>query len=208
MKTLAFNVGIIGTNCYLVTDEASGESVLIDPGAMSPKLDAALKEHSVKYILLTHGHYDHILGVAEAKRITGADVLISGADASCLYDDEQSRAGLHFPEPQEHLYADKTLSDGDIVTLGKKEIRVVATPGHTPGSVCFVFEADGLMFSGDTLFQGTIGRTDFATGSMPDMLRSLGKLKSIEGEFVVFPGHGPATTLDYEKQNNPYMRNL
>lgn len=208
MKILTFNVGIIGTNCYLVTDEQSGESVLIDPGAMSPRLEAALREHNVRHIILTHGHYDHILGVAEAKRLTGADVIISREDAPCLYDDEISRAGLHFPEPQEHLYADKTVSDGDEIAFGTKKICVIATPGHTPGCVCFVFKEDGIIFSGDTLFQGTIGRTDFATGSMPDMLASLSKLKALDGEFTVFPGHGPATTLDYEKQNNPYMRNL
>lgn len=208
MKIQLFNVGIIGTNCYLVTDEASGESVIIDPGAMSPKLEAAIKECKVKYILLTHGHYDHILGVAQAKRLTGADVLISVPDAPCLYDDEQSRAGLHFPEPQEHIYADKTLEDGEIITLGGKKIRVISTPGHTPGCVCYVFEEDSLIFSGDTLFQGTIGRTDFATGSMPDMLRSLSILKAIEDDYAVFPGHGPSTTLDFEKHNNPYMRTL
>ena len=208
MKILHFNVGIIETNCFLVTDKEAGESVLIDPGAMSPRLEDALKEHNVKHIILTHGHYDHILGVAQAKRITGADVIISAEDAPCLYDDEKSRAGLHFPEPQEHLYADRTVSDGDEIAFGNKKIRVIATPGHTPGCVCFVFDEDGIIFSGDTLFQGTIGRTDFATGSMSDMLASLAKIKAIDGEFTVFPGHGPATTLDYEKQNNPYMRNL
>lgn len=208
MKTKVFQVGIIDTNCYLVTDEESGESVLIDPGAMSPRLEAALKEHNVKYILLTHGHYDHILGVAQAKRITGADVLISGEDAPCLYDDELSRAGLHFPEPQEHLYADRTLSDGDVITLGNKEIKVISTPGHTVGCVCYVFGEDNLIFSGDTLFQLSIGRTDFKGGSMSQMMSSLSKLSKIQGEFAVFPGHGPATTLEFEKQNNPYMRNL
>lgn len=208
MKIKLFNVGIIDTNCYFVTDEISGESVVVDPGAMSPELESALKESKVKYILLTHGHYDHVLGVAEAKRITGAKVLISEEDAPCLYDDEQSRAGLHFPEPQEHLYADKTLSDGDIVILGEKKIRVIATPGHTPGCVCYIFEEDGVILSGDTLFCGTIGRTDFVTGSMSDMLKSLAKLKAIDGEYEVYPGHGPSTSLSLEKQNNPYMRNL
>ncbi len=208
MKTQSFQVGIIGTNCYLVTDEESGESVVIDPGDVSTGLRAALENSNVRYILLTHGHYDHILGVAETKRITNAPVIISCEDAPCLYDDNLSRAGLHFPEPQEHLYADRTLSDGDVIALGQKQIRVISTPGHTPGCVCFVFDDDGLIFSGDTLFQGTIGRTDFVTGSMPDMLDSLKKLKAVDGDFVVFPGHGPATTLSYEKENNPYMRNL
>ena len=208
MKTQVFQVGIIDTNCYLVTDVESGESVLIDPGAMSPRLNAALKEHNVKYILLTHGHYDHILGVAEAKRITGADVLISNEDAPCLYNDELSRAGLHFPEPQEHLYADRTLSDGDIITLGKKEIKVLATPGHTVGCVCYIFSEDNLIFSGDTLFQLSIGRTDFKGGSMSQMMNSLSKLFQIEGDYAVFPGHGPGTTHQFEKQNNPYMRKL
>lgn len=208
MKTQTFHVGIIDTNCYLVTDEVSGESVVIDPGAMSPGLKNALEDKNVKYILLTHGHYDHILGVAEAKRLTGAMVLISAEDAPCLYDGELSRAGLHFPEPQEHLTADRILKDGDIITLGKKEIKVMSTPGHTPGCVCYIFEDDNLIFSGDTLFQLSIGRTDFKGGSMSQMLSSLSKLSKLQGEFAVFPGHGPATTLEFEKQNNPYMRNL
>lgn len=208
MKTLVFNVGLIQTNCYLVTDEESGESVLIDPGAMSQELEIALGEHKIKYILLTHGHYDHILGVAQAKKLTGATVLISDEDAPCLYDDDLSRAGLHFPQPQEHLKADRTLSDGDIITIGKKEIRVMSTPGHTPGCVCYIFDNDGLIFSGDTLFQLTIGRTDFKGGSMAQMMNSLSKLAGIEGEYAVFPGHGPETTLEFEKQNNPYMRNI
>ncbi len=208
MKIRTFNVGIIETNCYLVTCEKTGESVLVDPGAMSSALETALKENSIKYILLTHGHYDHILGAAQAKRITGADVIISEADSPCLYDDTLSRAGLHFPDPQEHMNADRTVEDGDEITFGEIKIKVIATPGHTPGCVCYLFEDNGVIFSGDTLFRQSVGRMDFPGGSMVQMKKSLSRLSAVEGDYAVFPGHGPATTLDFEKQNNPYMRNI
>ncbi len=206
MKTEIFQVGIIDTNCYLVTDEETGESLVVDPGAVSQELLEALKDKNIKYILLTHGHYDHILGVAELKRITGADVLISEEDAECLYNDELSRAGLHFPEPQEHIRADRTLSDGDTIKFGKSEIKVLHTPGHTPGCVCYIFENDKVIFSGDTLFRLSRGRTDFASGSTADIMKSLSALSELDGDYAVFPGHAEATTLDFERKYNPYMR--
>lgn len=207
MKIDTFRVGIIDTNCYMVTDEATGESLLVDPGDISPKLIQAVENKNIKYILLTHGHYDHILGVAKLKKITDAKVLISKEDAPCLYDDELSRAGLHFPEPQEHIVADRELSDGDVIDFGGKEIKVMATPGHTPGCVCYIFESSKVIFSGDTLFRLSRGRTDFVSGSETDIIKSLSKLAELEGDYTVFPGHGGATTLDFERQYNPYMRN-
>lgn len=208
MKVQPFRVGIIDTNCYLVTDEEKNESFVVDPGDMSPRLEAALKEGNVKYILLTHGHYDHILGAAEAKSLTGAEILIHSADAPCLYDSDLSRAGLHFPLEQEKITADRTLEDGDEIDFAGKKIKVIHTPGHTPGCVCYLCEEDELMFSGDTLFQMSMGRTDFPGGSTLEMINSLSRLRDLSENYTVFPGHGPATSLDFERENNPYMREL
>lgn len=206
MKIETFPVGIIDTNCYVVTDENSGESLVIDPGDMSAELESALDGKNIKYILLTHGHYDHILAAAGLKQKTGAPVAIGKEDADCLHDDDLSRAGLHFPLLQQKINADILLSDGSKLYFGGKKINVIHTPGHTPGGVCYVFEEKRVIFSGDTLFRLSAGRTDFETGSDYDMALSLKTLASLDGDYAVYPGHGPATTLDFERKHNPYMR--
>ncbi len=208
MKIQTFHVGIIDTNCYVLTDEVTGESLVIDPGDVSQSLIESIKNKNVKYILLTHGHYDHILGAAKLKKIIDAPVLISEEDAPCLYDDNLSRAGLHFPEPQEHIKADRLLKDGDTISFGNSEIKVMHTPGHTVGCVCYILEESRIIFSGDTLFSLSVGRTDFDGSSNYDMMKSLSALASLEGDYNVFPGHGGATALSFERQNNPYMRNF
>lgn len=206
MKIETFPVGIIDTNCYVVTDENTGECLVIDPGDMSAELKSALDGKNIKYILLTHGHYDHILAAAGLKQKTGAPVAIGKADADCLHDDDLSRAGLHFPLLQQKINADILLSGGSEIDFGGKKIKVIHTPGHTPGGVCYVFEDERVIFSGDTLFRLSAGRTDFETGSDYDMALSLKSLASRDGDYAVYPGHGPATTLDFEREHNPYMR--
>lgn len=201
-----FPVGIIDTNCYVVTDENSGESLVIDPGDMSAELESVLDGKNIKYILLTHGHYDHILAAAGLKQKTGAPVAIGKEDADCLHDDDLSRAGLHFPLLQQKINADILLSDGSKLYFGGKKINVIHTPGHTPGGVCYIFEDERVIFSGDTLFRLSAGRTDFETGSDYDMALSLKTLALLDGDYAVYPGHGPATTLDFEREHNPYMR--
>ena len=208
MKIETFPVGIISTNCYVVTDENSGESLVVDPGDMSGALEDALIGKNIKYILLTHGHYDHILAAAGLKQKTGAPVAIGKDDADCLHDDDLSRAGLHFPLLQQKINADVLLCDGSEIDFGGKKIKVIHTPGHTPGGVCYVFEDERVIFSGDTLFRLSMGRTDFETGSDADMAQSLKTLASLGGDYDVYPGHGPATTLDFERKHNPYMRSL
>ena len=206
MKIETFPVGIIDTNCYVVTDENSGESLVVDPGDMSAELESTLDGKDIKYILLTHGHYDHILAAAGLKQKTGAPVAIGKEDADCLHDDDLSRAGLHFPLLQQKIHADILLSDGSKLDFGGKKINVIHTPGHTPGGVCYIFEDERVIFSGDTLFRLSAGRTDFETGSDYDMALSLKTLASLSGDYAVYPGHGPATTLDFERKHNPYMR--
>ena len=206
MKIETFPVGIIDTNCYVVTDENSGECLVIDPGDMSAELESVLDGKNIKYILLTHGHYDHILAAAGLKQKTGAPVAIGKEDADCLHDDDLSRAGLHFSLLQQKINADILLSGGSEIDFGVKKINVIHTPGHTPGGVCYIFEDERVIFSGDTLFRLSAGRTDFETGSDYDMALSLKTLASLSGDYAVYPGHGPATTLDFEREHNPYMR--
>ncbi len=208
MKINTFHVGIIDTNCYVLTDEKTHDSLIVDPGDVSKELLDFIKDKNIKYILLTHGHYDHILGVAKLKKIIDAPVLISEQDAPCLYDDNLSRAGLHFPEKQESVTPDRLLNDGDIIPFGNTEIKVMHTPGHTVGCVCYILAENNIIFTGDTLFKLSMGRTDFKGGSDFEMMKSLSKLAALNGDFSVFPGHGDSTTLNFERQYNPYMRNL
>ncbi len=205
MKIQKAEAGVIGTNFYVVTDEKTGESFAVDTGADYAELEPLMKNKKIKYILLTHGHYDHIFGTAQAKRNTGAEVVIGYKDAECLTDETLSRAGLHFPGVQEPVRADILVKDGDELRVGSIRIKVLETPGHTRGSVCFILPEQRVIFSGDTLFYQSIGRTDFPGSSFSDMENSLFKLRTLDGDYKVYPGHGMSTTLDFERKYNPFM---
>ena len=169
---------------------------------MPSVFDISLSEINLKYILLTHGHFDHI-GKTEKYRRMGAELCIHTDDASLLSDGERNASSLFMHEPMIISEADVLVNDGDVLKLGNSEIKVMHTPGHTPGSVCYLCGED--MFSGDTLFAGSIGRTDFWGGNMTKMRESLCKLKSIAEHYNVYSGHGPMTTLDREKKFNDFM---
>lgn len=206
MNCKVAKVGIIGTNFYVITDEETGISAAIDPGANYSELEHLLEGKNVKYIFITHGHYDHILGAAQARRSTGAEIVIGEKDAECLSNPYLSKGNFHFPEEQECIEPDIIAKEGDVFHVGNTEIKVMETPGHTPGGVCYIIEKENVIFSGDTLFFRTCGRTDFPNSSQSDMENSLKKLASIEGNYTVYPGHGFRTTLDDERAKNPFMR--
>ena len=193
-------VGTLQTNCYLLTDSATGSLAVVDPGEYTPQLENVKPD----YILLTHGHYDHIAGVDKLIAQSGAKLVIGKKDAPMLSSARLNLSSHFSAQPLAALTPDITLCDGDKLMLGETEITYIETPGHTAGSGCYIF--DDCIISGDTLFWCSIGRTDFETGSMTDMLRSLAKLRALDGDYRVFPGHGPATTLEYERRRNPYMR--
>lgn len=201
-------LGPVSANTYIVTDDATGETAVIDAGACTDELLDKLNGKNVRYILLTHGHYDHILGVPALKAHTGAEVLIHKADADCFWDTEKSLSSFDHSFSQTPMKADRLLSDGEEIHLGETVLSVLHTPGHTKGGVCYIDYQDRLIFSGDTLFCLTAGRTDFPGGSFEELIASLITLRNLPGDYIVYPGHNRATTLEHERVRNRYMRRI
>lgn len=208
MKVTRITGGPLPTNCYLLTDDVTGKTAVIDPGFDNVELTGAVLAagaENVTAILLTHGHFDHIMGVASIKRITHAKVYIYSDDMMFPTDNSLNLSSMMMPAPTGTFTADATLNDGDVIELGSLSIRVMHTPGHTIGSCCYLVE--NAIFTGDTLMKGSCGRTDFPTGSYPQMADSLQKLRNLEGDYHIYPGHEGETTLEYERKNNPFMGN-
>lgn len=208
MKVTRITGGLLPTNCYLLTDDVTGATAVIDPGFEDQELtDAvyALGTENVKAILLTHGHFDHIIGVNKLKNLTNAKIYIYSDDTQFTTDNSLNLAFMAMPLEMEAFTADVVLDDGDIIELGSLKITVMHTPGHTIGSCCYLVE--NAIFTGDTLMKCSCGRTDFPTGSYPQMLDSLKKIENLDANYHVYPGHECETTLDYERKNNPYMGN-
>lgn len=203
MTVTKFVVGPLPTNCYLLTDDRTGASAVIDPGYMSEELRGAVQKSDVQMILLTHGHWDHIAGVEELQKLTGAKLIIDVDDELFLTDSSLNLSVELTGRPLAPLHADRTVSEGDGIQLGDLTIHVLHTPGHTIGSCCY--QVEDTIFTGDTLFKLSAGRTDFPTGSYPQILSSLKRLCSLEGDYHVYPGHEGVTTLAYERRNNPFV---
>lgn len=208
MKIETLKLGENAGNCYILTDEVSGDIAVIDPAYYVDELKAAIEpiKDRVKYILLTHRHFDHILGAWGVKKQTGAKIAICEEDADGL---RSTKASLYdefaymLPHEQTPVEPDILLHEGDTITLGSLTITVMQTPGHTAGSVCYI--VGDVMFSGDTLFDGAIGRTDLESGSPRDMRASLRRLRGIERDYLLYPGHGGTTTLNNERHFNSHM---
>ena len=197
MKVSMMQVGPISTNCYILEDESAHQAAVIDPGGDAPRLLAALKGLDVRYILLTHGHYDHTGAAAElAAAFPQATVYIHERD---YHDADPSL----FPLRTE-LSGVKFYGEGNRLPLGGLELQVLHTPGHSEGSV--TLRCGDLLFCGDTLFAGSCGRTDFPGGDTAKILASLRRLGELEGDLRVLPGHMEDSTLSRERQVNPYLR--
>lgn len=195
MKLYSFPLGPLETNCYVVADEATGRCAIVDPGDDGAAVAQWLAQQQLTpaYLFLTHGHYDHVGGIADLRaEYPDLPVYIHTADTALP------------PQLSRGLSWTHTYDEGDTISMDSIPFRVLHTPGHTPGSVCLV--AGNLLLSGDTLFAGSCGRTDFPGGSWQQMLASLKKLAQLEGDYTILPGHGGATTLQTERDTNPYMK--
>ena len=196
-------LGEIANNCYLITDAETNKSALVDCTEASAKMLDFIGNADLEYILLTHGHFDHIGGVKEIKEKFGAKVVISSQDEPMLSSGKLSLAAF-CGGVQNNTSADILVKDGDVIELGKTSIKVMATPGHTKGGVCYI--ADDCIFTGDTLFFCSCGRTDFPGGSFDEIKQSLNKLARLKGNYKLYPVHDRVSTLDFERENNPYIR--
>jgi hydroxyacylglutathione hydrolase len=202
-------VGGMAVFAYLVGDTESGEALIIDPAADTDDIIAEAKKHNltIKYIVNTHGHVDHIMGNAEMKKRTGAKIIVHEEDAGMLTT--TSPMMLKMFGAQHSPPADITVKDGDRITVGTLSLTVIHTPGHTPGGMAL--HMDGVVFTGDTLFVEAVGRTDFPGSSWPAMLRSIReRLFTLPDETKVLPGHNyggtPTSTIGHEKKYNPFVQ--
>ena len=209
MDVIKLMLSPLGTNCYIVkTGDNSG--VVIDPADDADIILAAAAEKKIelKKILLTHGHFDHTGAAAALKEKLGIPLYIHTDDECMLSDGEKALAYFCPDKPFNKVTADRLLKDGDIVEQDGVSFRVLHTPGHSAGSVCYIVDiADGLnlMFAGDTIFKDSIGRSDGYSGDYIVQRETLDKLKKLEEDYLIYPGHGPSTTLKEEKRFNPFI---
>lgn len=198
-------VGALQVNCYMLKDSNTGFIAVVDPGDNCTALKKLVEneKENIKYIFLTHGHFDHI-GYAQAlKEQTNAKLVISKADEPLLSDNNLNLSMAFFGTGVPKTVADITLEDNDTLMLGDSKVTFISTPGHTKGSGCYII--DNNIFTGDTLMKLSMGRTDFPTGSDDDMKTSLKRLAALKENYNVYPGHGDYSTLNYEKSCNPYL---
>ena len=202
-----FPVGPLACNCSVVGDEKTHEAMVIDPGDEIEKVLAILQQYNltVKQIVITHAHIDHIGGAAKLKRLTGAPILLNSNDQMLLkmLDVQASWLGMR---PPEDAAIDASVTTGDKLQAGSLTADVLHTPGHTEGSICLYFAAEKKLIAGDTLFAGSIGRTDLPGGSYKKIMESLhGPVMALPDETIVVPGHGPLTTIGEERDSNPFL---
>jgi len=203
-----FPVGPLQCNCTILGDEEAGEAIVIDPGDEIGRIHRRLKELGLKLkqILVTHAHIDHVGGALKLKRLTGAPILFNEDDLPQIKIMATQAGWLGIDTP-ETAPPDESLSDGLVVGLERFPAQVIHTPGHTQGSVCLHFAPLKMLIAGDTLFAGSIGRTDLPGGNSRQILDSIeSRLITLPEETIVVPGHGPATTIGEERESNPFLR--
>jgi len=207
MKIQNFVLGMVGTNCYLVVNEEEKQCILIDPAVYSGEIAEQIRREGLdlRAILLTHGHFDHIMGIDGFRKEFPEIPVYAHREEEALLKDASMNASLEFGRQYTFsgaVYAE----DGDVLDLAGMQFRVIHTPGHTIGGCCYYLQEEKVLFSGDTLFQESIGRTDFPTGNGGQLMRSIReKLFTLPEETAVYPGHMERTTIGDEKKYNPYF---
>ena len=205
-----FPVGPLQCNCSVIGDEETREAIVIDPGAEIERIEAVLEEHglTVKWIVVTHAHIDHIGGAGKLRTKTGAPILMNENDFALVGYLDQQAAWLGMPEP-EGVEIDATLKDGDTLDLAGTRFEVLHTPGHTQGSLSLLIPSANRLLAGDTLFRDSIGRTDLPGGDYHQILSSIKtKLLALDDSVEVVCGHGPGTTIGREREQNMFLREL
>jgi len=200
-------VGALQCNCSVIGDEATREAMVIDPGDDIEDLLAIIRKHNlqVKQIVITHAHIDHVGGAMKLRTATGAPILLNQNDYALLKMLDVQAAWIGVATPG-NVEIDHSLANGENVTAGSITASVLQTPGHTEGSICLYFPTEKKLIAGDTLFAGSIGRTDLPGGSYPKILRSLhDTVLALPDDTVVIPGHGPITTIGNERETNPFL---
>jgi glyoxylase-like metal-dependent hydrolase (beta-lactamase superfamily II) len=202
MRVRRLTLGPLDTNCWLVDDGEGGPLLVVDPADEAQVILESLGGATVEAVVLTHGHFDHLAAVAEVLRATGSTLLVHEADAPNITS-AAGTGGAMFGFDVVSPPAERVLKEGDGISFGTASLEVLHTPGHTPGSICLY--APGHLISGDTLFAGSVGRTDFPDGDMSAMRRSIARLAGLPDETRVYPGHGPETTIGRERRVNPFL---
>lgn len=212
MQIKRFEFNFFGENTYLIWDETSGEAAVVDPGMVNDEENATVEQFiaerklKMKYVLLTHAHIDHTFGIDWIVERYGIPVLAHKADVPLGQMRGQQAQMFHLPLSLGPVEIDRFVSDNEVLHLGKEDVKVIATPGHSPGGVCYYVPESNFVLTGDTLFQSSIGRTDLPGGNQRTLILSIrDRLMTLPSNTVVYPGHGPATTIGIEEEHNPYI---
>ena len=204
IKINSYDQNMLQENTYILLDEASNEGIVVDPGCYPPAMKTMLATFSkLKYIVLTHGHGDHIAAIDELREDYPDAIVVAGVRERDLLNDSENNGSKQFASHLIQLEANLYVKDGDTLKLGETEYQFIETPGHTSGGICMY--GDQTIFTGDTLFFHSIGRTDFYSGNPTEMKSSLARLMTLPDDTVVYPGHGLSTTIGNEKKGNPFV---
>ncbi len=208
IRVMQRGVGMLATNCYMIINDESHEAILVDPADQADLLQRYLEDQQAKpvAVLLTHGHFDHI-GAAEYFRDTYDIPIYACHKEKMMLNTPQMNLSAVYQRGGIAFDADIYCKEGDLLKIAGAELQVIETPGHTPGGCCYYLASEDVLFSGDSLFETSIGRTDLPGGSYSQLMQSIKeKLFVLPGQTKVYPGHGGTSTIDYEKRNNPYVR--